>query len=101
MEEQVKDETTRERLALRYAASGVRFLVNSLDYHRLGNEKDRVGARSPAFEDLLAAVSITAEPLDGKVGVVASREDPPFYDLDSSIRLLRECVERLEKLRAG
>ena len=101
MEEQVKDETTRERLALRYAASGVRFLVKSLECHRLGMEKDRVEARSPAFEDLLAAVSITGEPRDGKVRLEASREDTPSYHLDGSIRLLRECVERLEKLRAG
>ena len=93
------DETVRERLALRYAASGVRFLVNALDCHRLGNETDRLGARSTAFEDLLAAVSITAEPSDGKVRVAASREDTPHHDLDSSIRILREYVKRLEQLR--
>ena len=76
-----------------------RFLVNALDCHRLGNETDRVGARSTAFTDLLAAVSITAEPSDGKVAATAAEKTRHTMTSDSSILILREFVERLEQLR--
>ena len=85
----------RDHLALRYAVSGVRFLINAIQ-----TPDKPEGPRSPAFEDLMASVRVLGEPLDGRARLLVSRarEKELNMDLKSSLHILEEQVLKLRDL---